>query len=315
MRAIGGYFELELGVGVEYHKEALRLNTGRNAFEYILRAKAYKRVYIPYYTCDVLLEPMRKLSIDYRFYHIDADFRPIFNYDIVNRDEVFLYTNYYGVCRHIVEDVRMQCENLIIDNSQAFYDKSLAGVDTFYSARKFFGTPDGAYLYTDKILNNDIERDTSYQRMEHLLKRIDLGAEQGYADFKQNDDSLINNPIRTMSELTRRLLSNIDYEGIKERRRNNFIYLHAQLSGLNRLNLNLSEQMVPMVYPLWIDSGSSIKQKLLSNRIFVATYWPNVLKWCDSGQLECELVKNLLPLPIDQRLSQSELERIIKFIK
>jgi len=43
MNAIGGYFELELPYGEEYHKNAIRLNTCRNAFEYILIAKSYKR--------------------------------------------------------------------------------------------------------------------------------------------------------------------------------------------------------------------------------------------------------------------------------
>jgi hypothetical protein len=31
--SIGGYFELELPCGEEYHQGAIRLNTGRNAFE------------------------------------------------------------------------------------------------------------------------------------------------------------------------------------------------------------------------------------------------------------------------------------------
>ena len=74
MNAIGGYFELELAKGEEYHKDAIRLNTGRNAFEYILRAKAYKKVYLPFYTCDVMLEPIKKLNIKYEFYSIRNNF-------------------------------------------------------------------------------------------------------------------------------------------------------------------------------------------------------------------------------------------------
>jgi hypothetical protein len=34
MQPIGGYFELELRKGKEYHTDAIRLNTGRNALEY-----------------------------------------------------------------------------------------------------------------------------------------------------------------------------------------------------------------------------------------------------------------------------------------
>ena len=74
--AIGGYFELELQRKEEYYKNAIRLNTGRNAFEYILRARGYTKVYLPYYTCDVMLEPINKLNLQYEFYSIDSTFNP-----------------------------------------------------------------------------------------------------------------------------------------------------------------------------------------------------------------------------------------------
>lgn len=71
---IGGYFSLELPFSEEYHKDAIRLNTGRNCLEYILRVRKHSKVYIPYYTCDVLLEPFEKLGIRYEFYHINFAF-------------------------------------------------------------------------------------------------------------------------------------------------------------------------------------------------------------------------------------------------
>lgn len=55
MKPIGGYFELELRQGEHYHKDAIRLNSARNCFEYILLARKYKKVFLPYYTCEVLL--------------------------------------------------------------------------------------------------------------------------------------------------------------------------------------------------------------------------------------------------------------------
>ena len=62
---------------LHYHPDALHLNTGRNCFEYILRAKGYKKVYIPYYTCEVMLEPLRKCGVTWEFYHIKEDFEPL----------------------------------------------------------------------------------------------------------------------------------------------------------------------------------------------------------------------------------------------
>lgn len=63
-KVIGGYFELELPKREEYHKNVLALNTGRNCLEYILRLRGYKKVFLPYYTCEVILEPFSKLNVD-----------------------------------------------------------------------------------------------------------------------------------------------------------------------------------------------------------------------------------------------------------
>ena len=307
MDAIGGYFELELPKGEEYHENALRLNTGRNAFEYILRAKQYKKVYLPYYTCDVMLEPIEKLELEVEFYHIDENLLPQFDYSKVKATEVFVYTNYFGVCDNNVDKVAQQCKSLIIDNSQAFYSKPLKGIDTFYSPRKFFGVPDGAYLYTDTLLDDGFETDISYQRFEHLLGRIDIGTEEFYGTFKSNDDSLMNQPIKKMSKLTQRLLSSIDYKSVAESRKQNFEYLDSKLSKNNLLNLNLSSNSVPLVYPYHVDLGAELKKKLIDNKIFVATYWPNVSKWTKDTALENKITKDLIALPIDQRYTEKDI--------
>ena len=142
MSPIGGYFELELRKGEEYHKDAIRLNSGRNAFEYILRARGYKKVYLPYYTCNVMLEPINRLSLEYEFYHIDEHLEPLFNYNKIGENEAFIFTNYFGLKGKIVQKLSKICTNLIIDDSQAFFENPIAGIDTFYSPIKFFGIPD-----------------------------------------------------------------------------------------------------------------------------------------------------------------------------
>lgn len=312
--SIGGYFELELPVRVEYHNNALRLNTGRNAFEYVLRAKRYKKVYLPYYTCDAMFEPINKLGLDYEFYSIDSNFVPIFNYSNVQENEVFVYNNYLGICDLQTREVAAQCKNLIIDNSQAFYSKPINGVDTFYSPRKFFGLPDGAYLYTDKLLDYILERDISYKRCEHLLSRIDTGAETHFHTYKENSKDLSNQPIMEMSNLTKRLLASIDYNTIAQKRRQNFDFLHNKLGDKNILKFIISATEVPMVYPLFVDNGPLLKQKLIANKIYIATYWPNVFEWAELNSFENELAKNLIAIPVDQRYSIDVLSRLLDII-
>lgn len=314
MESIGGYFSLELPRREEYHKHALRLNTGRNCLEYVLQARGYKKVYVPYYTCEAVMEPINKLGIPYEYYHVDIhlEIRDRFT---LKADEALLYTNYYGLKQRYVEQLAERIgKRLIVDNTQAFYAKPLPGIDTFYTCRKFFGVADGAYLYTDKLLDDDFEQDESYDRMAHLLKRIDLSAEQGFADFRKVDDGLDNQPIRRMSKMTQRMMQSIDYEAAAKRRRENYSLLHKALGGENNLELPLDEDAVPMVYP-YLAPVKGLREKLIENKVFVARYWPNVLDWTTKDDIEYLLAFQMQPLPVDQRYGEEEMNRIIEIIK
>lgn len=305
--AIGGYFELELRQGEHYHKDALRLNTARNCFEYILRARKYTKVYIPYYTCEVMLEPLNKCNVAYDFYHINEQLEPVEVFHL-EPSEAFLYTNYYGLKQQCVERLAQIYGNqLIVDNAQAFFAAPLDGIDTFYSARKFFGVADGAYLYTEKMLGIELEQDQSYARMAHLLKRADIDAEAGYADFRKNDDALCGEPIKKMSRLTEKILCSIDYDKVHSIRRHNYQLFETKLGSSNKIHFILEEGSVPMIYPYW--TNVCIRENLINKRIYTATYWQNVLDWTNVGDIENILTQMLIPLPIN--INETEVDTII----
>lgn len=313
MESIGGYFSLELSLCEEYHRDALRLNTGRNCLEYILRARGYKKVYVPYYTCEAVMEPITKLGIQYKYYHVDIHLE-ILDCFTLKADEALLYTNYYGLKQRYVEQLAEKFgPRLIVDNTQAFYAQPLPDIDTFYTCRKFFGVADGAYLYCDAVLDEELEQDYSYDRMAHLLKRIDLSAEEGYADFRRVDDGLDNQPIRRMSKLTRRIMQSIDYGAAAKQRSENYLILHEALGGENNLDLPLANDAVPMVYP-YFAPVKELREKLIANKVFVARYWPNVLDWTSKDDIEYLLACQMQPLPVDQRYGVEDMKRIIEII-
>jgi hypothetical protein len=314
MKPIGGYFSLELPHGEEYHKDAIRLNTGRNCLEYILKARGYKKVYLPYYTCGVVLEPFEKLGVSYEFYHIDINFE-ISDMFTLKAGEALLYVNYYGLKQSYVEQLAEKIgKRLIVDNTQSFFAKPIIGIDTFYTCRKFFGVPDGAYLFTDKKLDEELEQDLSFERMASLTKRIDLGAEAGYGDFRDVTKALVGQPIKRMSNLTQRLMQGIEYIGIAQQRRANYQQLHAALGTSNTLSLPLEEDAVPMVYP-YLASIKGLREKLIENKVFVARYWPNVMVWTTKDDIEYLLAYQMQPLPIDQRYGEEDMNRIIDIIQ
>ena len=117
-----------------------------------------------------------------------------------------------------------------------------------------------------------------------------------------------------MSLSTKRVLEHIDYDIVITRRLENFHYLHNALAESNRLTLpTWGSYACPMVYP-YLTNDASLKQKLIDNKIFVATYWPNVKEWTSCGMLEYELMEKLIPLPIDQRYGIDEMNTIISII-
>lgn len=312
MKPIGGYFELELAKGQEYHKNALRLNTGRNAFEYVLRVKKYSKVFLPYYTCEVMMETLRKTGIHIEYYAIDESLYPILDFSGLAVGDVVVYTNYFGICDENINKISNENINIIIDNSQAFFSLPVKELDTFYSTRKFFGVPDGAYLYTNRYVEGSLPKDMSYTRFEHLLGRIDDGAERFYSSFKSNDWSLKGQDIKVMSNLTQRLLMGIDYKRASNIRQENFNVLHRVLGKTNMLKFSFSKVNVPLVYPFLTGNGHEIKMRLIEQKIFIPTYWPHLLKSAKRGSWEYFLAENLISLPVDQRYGETEMLSILK---
>jgi len=310
---MGGYLGLELSNGQEFYPDLLRLNTGRNALEYILRQKKYTKLYLPYFTCEVLLEPLVKLGIDYAFYHIDRSLYPIIDFEI-EPGAAFLYTNYFGIKQEQAKELSIKIKNLIIDNSQAFFSEPLAGLDTFYSCRKFFGVPDGSYLQINRKINKKFPVDQSVARSSHLLKSLDRGTEYGYHDYIENNKNLENNDIKIMSSLTRRILSGIDYEECAQIRERNYNFLHRHLREYNLLNADISKHTAPLVYPFLFDDRY-LKVHLIQKKIFVATYWPNVFKWTTKTMFENYLAHNLVPLPVDQRYNLQDMFLMLNILK
>lgn len=310
IRPIGGYFELELPVYPELHGDAIALNSGRFCLEYVLRCRQYKKVYVPCFTCDSAIEPIKKLGIRYEFYHIDKEYRIIGEIRL-NDGEALMYTNYWGL-----QDAYCQLlasrygQRLILDYTQAFYSKPIIGIDTFYSCRKFFGVPDGGYLYTDAQADFEIVPDESYMRMNSLIKRIDISPEAGFQDFHNISSTFHEMPIRKMSNFTKRMMGGIDYERAARRRIDNYNTLKRQLGG--RM-LNYGE--IPMIYPYTSEAGQKLRQNLIDYKVFVAKYWPNVDEWAGENSLETWMANHILPLPIDQRYGREDMERIVQIIR
>ena len=317
MKEIGGFFELELDKKTEYYSDATaKVNSGRNAINYILQATRAQKVYVPYFTCGTVIEPIITLGIEYVFYAINKDLEivNIVSSDLKENDKL-IYINYFGIKNEYVDTLAREFgQKLIIDNTQAFFKKPIENTNNCYSPRKFFGVADGGYVYSPVKLDQHFEQEKSYDRCQALLGRTENDASEVYALYSKHNIEMCHRPLKMMSALTYKILSSIDYEKVKLKRERNFLYLHGQFAVINKLKI-LQEQIIgPMVYPLWIEKDG-LRDFLIQNKVYVPTYWSEVIDYVDDLKLvDVNVVKYLLPIPIDQRYEIFDMQIIVTII-
>lgn len=309
---IGGFLELEEYKGEEYYSNLIALNTARNALLYVIKTKKIEKLYIPTYICSAIIGVLERAQIKYVFYGIGRDFLPNFSGQIGENEAIYI-VNYYGMlnCDNI-KQLKSEYGNIIVDNAHAFFAKPIEGIDTIYSCRKFFGVSDGAYLSTDRFIDENLETDVSYERMFHILGRYEKSAHEFYKEFRKVEESFDELPLMFMSKLTTNMMRKIDYLECRTKRTNNFISYNEGLKDINLLKIRNIEGAY--TYPLYLENAQELREKMIRERIYISLLWPNVTSGIDENDMALEYSKNILPLPCDQRMNAEDIERIIKFI-
>lgn len=312
MREIGGYIEFERYEGSVYHDNAIALNCGRSCLAYLIRAKKIKKIKLPYFLCDSVRNTCEAESVLITYYNINEEFLPK---EVSLADDEWLYVvNYYGqLSQENIKDLKVKYSRVIVDNAQAYFQMPVEGVDTLYTCRKYFGVADGAFLYTDTVLDESIENDISYDRMNFLLGRFEKTASEFYDEYVINNRLFASEPVKCISKLTMNLLRGIDYLNVREQRTRNYVFLHEKLGMFNKLNLKLVDGA--FMYPFYHENVVEIRRKLQQEKIYIPMLWPNVLDDVAEDELEYSFAKNILPLPVDQRYGTEDMEYIVERIK
>jgi hypothetical protein len=316
-KEIGGFFELELPFFEgNIDSGALKFQSARAAFHTLLAIVKPARVWMPRFICDAMLQPLLDTGTEVVFYSLTENLDISQDVCLLANDWL-LYVNYWGVCAEQERNVlqRFDRAKIILDRSQAFFSDKADVLACITSPRKFFGLPDGGLLFTRIDLQEKLKIDTgSVARCQHMLKRLDQSASFGYSDFKHAEVSLCDTSPKRMSRLTERLLFSVDLEMARSVRNLNFHYLHERLQSFNEGSLNFENSHGALCYP-FMTSHPGMREYLIENGIYVATYWPDVLNRVEKGTVEYLLVTQCLPIPCDQRYSENDMQQIIDLIR
>lgn len=310
-KEIGGYFGFDLTSQNQFpYATAKKYCSARAAFYDLVQNIGVQTIWMPRFICDTMLKPLELLNIKIKFYDLDSNFFPQ-NLPSLNRNEFFFYVNYFGICvsnqKKLMEQYPLG--RLIFDHSQAFFMKPFANVHTIYSPRKFLPVADGGLLVTDKYLSTTLDvkaPEELIQQYQHLFKRFINSAQDGYAQFQCAESSLNDCIPKKISPITEVILNNLDYASYKQKRMENFKFLHSKLSNFNQITLNLNEIESPLTYPfLWNERFSEL---LISKKIYVPTYWNDCLIRVQENSFEHTLIHNVTHLVCDHRYSLSDMQ-------
>ena len=318
---IGSFIEWQFPQGNEYYRgntNIARLNSGRAGIYHAARCLYCSKVRLPRYLCKTVRDFLVKKGISLRYYDMNEKFEPILE-DVPDEEAVVL-TNYFG----IMSDERMirlaqRYSKVIIDNAQAFFARAIPGCMNVYSARKFIGVPDGAYVVgegADQFID-EYEQDYSSDTSLFLLLRVEYGcAGKAYEARHLNEERVDQSDIKRMSGLTHSILGGTDYGFIKRKRRENFRMACRLLDRYNGFSVQsyISDNCVPMVYPLLTDNEHLI-DALLAQKHFQGRWWAYLSGVTTEGSFENKLSRYLVPITIDQRYEEKELVFIADVVR
>lgn len=346
---IGGEFELGLshllappgarppswGRGNE-----LWVDTGRAglwiAGREILRNGGAKRVWLPAYACESILEPFAQLGFETVYYPVGDRLQdggaPL---PMPRRTETLLFIHYFGhrnraMERHAAE-LRDRGVWVIEDCVQAGLSDGVGRLGHFAVAsyRKLLSIPDGALLGTDERLQVELADADECFVSQRLLGKVLRGAEAAAETFLpllERSEQSLGGPVvaRRLSWLSRHLMARTDLQAVVTRRCANWHELCARLvpaahSGwLEPLFDSLAPGDVPLGMPIRVVDGKrdALKSYLAAHNIFCPVHWPLEHVPRDARfAAEHALASSILTLPIDQRMSTRHVDRLTELLE
>lgn len=95
MKEIGGFLELELNHGLEFHERGIALNSGRNCLRYLIRARKIKQIWLPKLLCSAISDTCLEEKVEVLYYSVDEKLRPVLT-EIKDLEDWVYLINFYG---------------------------------------------------------------------------------------------------------------------------------------------------------------------------------------------------------------------------
>ena len=309
--------------------------SGRTALEAIIYSIMHTRpdalsggVLVPDYICDSVTKVIKDIGVGYQFYHIADNMMPDQSlFSRLGSLRTVILINYFGLLdlQTVIEDIRCSYDDIIIieDDVQNFFSEYNRNVDfSFTSLRKWFATPDGAFVkVNNKIYENALP---SFANSSSLFSQYKFAGNilKNFSDYVDDQISLSllttgekeldDNYRYDMSEASQLIYSHINLRVVANARKRNALFLHNKLLAKD-IPHGYNADHIQLFVPIFLEKSirDFLRGKLFENNIFVPIHWPHVSTELNGDN---DLYDMELSLICDQRYTIEDMSRVMEII-
>ncbi len=305
-------------------------------------------VWLPAYICDTVVILLKENKIRYKYYKVNSDLEPELNSIKVSTErgmDIVILVNYFGFSmitnefKSFVQDSNML---LIYDYAHSVsyaLDGKVNQLEcdaAIFGYRKILPLPNGAGLYLNNCelslpdvvsKNEPIYRSPIKMLAQRVLSFLgiwepNLGIVNKFGEPRHHENYYIFDYLKDMSLSSKKILNAIDIKSVSDARRNNYKYLHGELSLLKEIQVPRTMALnslldVPWVFFFYYNRADDLIIFLRKEGI-PASYFPELHPEVIEDRdffIESNILKRSLTLPVHQDLTKSDLDHIVSSVK
>ncbi len=291
--------------------------TARAALAALLGARKIRRLWLPAYCCDTLVEGPLSVGVEVAWYDVDAQL----DTDVAGLEaglvagDAVLAIAYFG--RAPDDGLRAlaarRSDILWIEDRAQALDTGVAslGTVTLYSPRKLLGVADGGILVGEHLPSPTVEpADEAELWRSNDLRRADpdgLSPEPWFTAFRAREVAFDAAPA-PCGPRTLATLQGLPLAAEAAARRRNWRVLAGRL-GTVALWPDLAPTFAPLAVPIVVDDAGGLVARLAAQRIWAARHWAD-LPSSKAFAVAHALSQRCVSLPVDGRYDAEDMSRI-----
>ena len=300
--------------------------SGRSALRAIIKKIEWaSTVSMPAWFCDSMIRPFLDAGIKVKYYPVYPDHGLTQEIDM-DADVLFIM-DYFGYTTE--STISHPC--IIRDMTHSLFSRDYVDAHYYFgSLRKWCGVWTGGYAWTrdgERLCEGNNEESYISLRSEAMsLKNSYINGipdengkpvnDKHYLDiFKEAEEKLENIGIGVAAKRDVDMVSFLDVELIKSRRRENAGILMNAFPEMIVFP-ELKNEDCPLFVPILVPDGKrdALRKYLISKDIYCPVHWP-MSKYHIVDERTSVLYRDGLSLVCDQRYSQEDMERTVKAVR